>query len=403
MKKIKVCLDSRIIEKGEYFVPVVGENFDGHKFVDEVVKMGAAGVIEVEELYKMAEGRLTEVKPVIVGVAGSVGKSSFRSMLTSILETKFKVLEGDLNTKLGLATLIFNELTDQKVFVAEMGIDRLGEMEEAMKFIRPDFSVVTKIEKEHLQFLLSIENVARENSVAISKSKKGKGYVNEKDVQMLEKWIDKGKMIIFPEENIEENIRKAVSRMQLSKHESDYLLGIYQIVRDNFDFDENEFIESLGNIKRPKGRLNLIEGENGSLIIDDSYNAVSDSSVIKGVEFASEMAKKQNRKLTILLSNMRETGESEVEQHKNVAEYLNSMSGVKIILVGDEKGLYGKYLKNNFKTVKTSEEVRIEPASEDIIYVKGSQFFRMEKIIERIMNRPEDAEKLLVRQDKRWK
>jgi len=324
-------------------------------------------------------------------------------MLTSVLETKYKVLEGDLNTKLGLATLIVNELINQKIFVAELGIDRLGEMEQAMRFIKPDFCVITKIEKEHLQFLLNLENVARENSVSILMSKKGKGYVNEKDVQILGSWIGMEKMIVFPDISIGETVKSKVTEMALSNHESDYLMGVYKIVRDNFDFSDAEFVESLKVIKRPKGRLNLIEGKNGSLIIDDSYNAVSDASVIKGIEYSYLMANNLDRKLTILLSNMREMGDSEVEQHKEVAEYLNSLQNVKIILVGDKKELYGKHLKVEFQTVDSSDDVVIEPKNDDLIYVKGSQFFRMEKVIEKIMKRPEDAERLLVRQDKRWK
>ncbi len=400
---MKVCLDSRLIKKGEYFVPVKGDNFDGRQYIKEVLAKGAAGIIEVEELYRIAKEKLNKFNPTVIGVAGSVGKSSMRAYLTQILSTRVSVLEGDLNTKLGLSTLIVNDLVDQKVVVAELGIDRIGEMKQVTDFIKPDFSVITKLEKEHLQFLQSLEHVIEENLVSIKNSYSQSGYINQADHHLVADYIKEIKVIFYPEKNPEPEIALAISNLELSKHDKDYLAGIYQICRDKFDFSDREFLTALTNIKKPKGRLNLIEGVNGSLVLDDTYNAVADESIIQGIRYAEELAKKYQKRMTVILSPMRETGKTEEEQHKNVAEFLNSLKDIKLVVIGDDASRYGKYLNIKYDSFGSVDEFSTDIEGNKLYYVKGSQFYRLEKIVYYLMKEKELAKNLLVRQDPRWK
>lgn len=394
-KTMRVCLDNRLIKRGEYFVPIKGENFDGHDFIGAALKAGAAGILEENDLYKLAQRKLNEVNPVIVGVAGSVGKSTARAYLAQILSVKKKVLEGDLNTKLGLSVNIVNNLIDQDVFVAELGIDRVGEMKMVTDFLKPDFVMITKLEKEHLQFLKDLPTVVRENLVAVTNSKKKLGYVNLTDENQIEK--TDGTLIYYGRKNLEDKLKD----LRLPAHDEDYLAGIYKIAKDQFDFTDKEFVKALKNLKKPKGRLNLIEGVDGCLIVDDSYNAVCDESVIRGLKYAIELANQQGEALLVLLSPMRETGESEEEQHRKVAEFLNGVD-CELVLVGDDRNLYGKYLKRDFEKIDLADNFRALPCRK-VVYVKGSQFYRMEKIVYKLMKDKDKAFELLVRQDGRWK
>src|SRR3989344_6605797 len=141
---MKVCLDSRLIKAGEYFVAVVGENFDGHKFISDVLGKGAAGVLQENELYKISSEKLARINPVVIAVTGSVGKSTTRDFLKILLDTKYKVCVGSLNTKLGLATNIVNEMEyDCEIFIAECGMDHAGELFETGEFIKPNIVVIT--------------------------------------------------------------------------------------------------------------------------------------------------------------------------------------------------------------------------------------------------------------------
>ena len=398
---MKVTLDSRLVKPGEYFVPVKGDSLDGHAFIDQALKNGAAGVIEVDDLYHMAQAKLKRVRPVIVGVAGSVGKSTVRAFLTQVLSRRFKVLEGDLNTQLGLSVAIVNDLSDQAVFVAELGIDRLGEMEMVTDFLQPHFSLISKLEKEHLQFLFTFENVVRENLVAIANSQDRKGYVNQADKPAVEPYSS-GLNIVFYPDHIPDSIAEAVSALDLPKHEQDYLLGIYQVVKDNFGFAEADFVAALQHLYKPKGRLTRLAGDNGSLIIDDTYNAVCDESVIRGVEFAREVALREGRDLVVILSPMRETGASEEEQHRTVADTLNTLDLKDLILVGEKSDLYARYLSQPYTLYADWTEFAYTPAPADLFYIKGSQYYRMEKIVYLLMRDKDKAAKLLVRQDARW-
>jgi UDP-N-acetylmuramoyl-tripeptide--D-alanyl-D-alanine ligase len=392
---MRVCLDNRLIKKGEYFVPIKGENFDGHDFIGAALEAGAGGIIEEEDLYKLAQKKLNNVKPVIVGIAGSVGKSTARAYLTQVLSAKKKVLEGDLNTKLGLSVNIVNNLTDQEVFVAELGIDRVGEMKLTTDFLKPDFVMITKLEKEHLQFLHDLKTVVKENLVAVGNSRKRLGYVNRADEKTINK---KDAKIIYYSKDDQIDF---FDNLELPDHDKDYLAGILKIVNDQFGFSDEDFKKALRKLKKPKGRLNLIEGENDCLIVDDSYNAVCDESVIAGVKYAMNLANQQDLELLVLLSPMRETGESEQAQHRQVAEFLNN-TDCELILVGDDRNLYGSFLKRKFEKIDMSESFTAKPCNK-IVYIKGSQFYRMEKIVYKLMKNKNKASELLVRQDDRWK
>ncbi len=108
METIKVCTDSRLIKPGEYFVAIKGENFDGHKFIDLAMKNGAKGILEEDELYKIAKEKIERIKPVTIGVTGSSGKTTVTNFLDQILSTKYNTCLGSLNTKLGLSVNVIN-------------------------------------------------------------------------------------------------------------------------------------------------------------------------------------------------------------------------------------------------------------------------------------------------------
>jgi len=343
---LKISIDTRTIKKGEYFVPIKGPNFDGHSYVKNALKKGAKGIIEEEEFYRLAKDKLNKTKPIIIGIAGSIGKSTFRSYLYSILKSKFDVLESDLNTKLGFALKIINEFEKQKIIVAEIGIDRLGEMEETSKFISPDFAVITKLGKEHLEFLKNFKNVINENLKIINNCKLKLCYLNKKDKKYYDKLINNNQNIIyFPKTYLSTLVDNKIKSLIIPNHEKDYLKAIYQIVSDRFAFSDQEFVLSLNNLVKLKGRLNILKGKNRSIIIDDTYNAVCDQTIIEGIKFASKIAKQKGKKLHLIISNMRENGKSSTEQHKNVAIFINKRKYFDLKIFGDETELYKKYIK----------------------------------------------------------
>lgn len=379
---MKVSVDTRTIKRGEYFVPIKGPNFDGNKFVTDALSKGARGIIKEDKFFKIAKDNLNKTKPIIIGIAGSIGKSTFRSYLCSVLRSKYKVLEGDQNTKLGLSLKIINELNKQEIIIAEIGIDRIGEMEKTASFIRPDLAVITKLGKEHLEFFKSFKNVVREESYIFKYTKTKNNYVNSEDVKYYDRvGINKKYLLCFdlPLKSIK--VENKINSLLLPDHEKDYLRGIYRIATNYFSLSDEEFILSLEKLSKPKGRLNILKGKNRSIIIDDTYNAVCDQTIIEGIKFALKVAKRENKDLSLVISNMVENGTTVEAQHKKVALFINKLKVNKLCLVGSDLGFYKKYLNIKYKEYLTADLVDIIPDSSSLYYVKATRRYKGPELV----------------------
>lgn len=414
---MKVSLDSRLIQKGEYFVPVKGESFDGHQFVEAALKNGAAGVIEEEELYKIASEKLQKINPVVIAITGSVGKTTMREFISALLSTQFKVCIGNLNTKLGLAVNILNDMQeDTEFFVAECGMDKKGELLETGSFIKPKVVVLTNISESHMEKLGSLEAIKEAKAELLQTlPKNGVAFFNwsNKNVRDVAKkyapleWYQYGelseldKKLYFDKTNI------------IGEHLWVSIDGAYKVA-DYFNLKNLE--GALKSIKPAKGRLTKIAGINGSRLFDDTYNAspVSCQYALQAVhEYFVTVLKGRNRKIAVL-GGMLELGSFEDVGHKIVGDKVAELEYDHLILVGDlaKKIVASEKLRNskvNIHYCKDNLEAgefvknEIKPKKGDVILVKASQGIRLEKTVEVLMAHPETAKDLLVRQDARWK
>ena len=177
--------DTRSIQPGDYYVAIKGLNFDGHDFVQDAIRKGAAGVvierdvdlgeaantvevIRVEDSEKyLAEQALLKIKtinPVVVAITGSIGKTNTKNAIATILKQQFPVLssQGNLNTVLGLSLTILNaEFSAETRLVLEMGASQKGDIAELCAYFPPDISVVTNVHGVHLSSFGTIKVVAQ--------------------------------------------------------------------------------------------------------------------------------------------------------------------------------------------------------------------------------------------------
>ena len=175
-----VTTDSRKVERGCLFVPIVGARADGHKFIDQVMKQGALATLserplgEVDFPYIQVESSLQAVKDLaayyleqlqipVVGITGSVGKTSTKEVIASVLAQKYNVLKtlGNFNNELGLPLTVFRLRDEHQIAVLEMGISHFGEMHRLAKVARPDICVITNIGQCHLEFLKDRDGILR--------------------------------------------------------------------------------------------------------------------------------------------------------------------------------------------------------------------------------------------------
>ena len=172
--------DSRGVTKGTLFVAIPGERVDGHKFIPDIYAKGAACALSQQELtdpagpYLLVEDTQQALKEAaesyrqtlgipVIGITGSVGKTSTKEMVASILSQKFNVLktQGNFNNELGVPLTIFRIGEEHEVAVIEMGMNHYGEMHRLSKMVRPTHCLFTNIGVAHLEFLGSRDGILK--------------------------------------------------------------------------------------------------------------------------------------------------------------------------------------------------------------------------------------------------
>lgn len=370
-------------------------------------------IIKLVERYLIGLARviLTLYKPVIIGITGSVGKTSTREAIYQVLRScglPVKQTEGNLNTDLGIALtvlgydhspaiwewpvvfimvhinwlLLLLHLTPlPRYLVVEMGVDRLGDMERMLRVIKPTIGIVTWIgEGHHLEFLKDPETIAKEKGKILSSlPQDGLAVLPARDPQLsvLES------MVIAPVVKIEE------AGMAAS-------LKTAEVVAKHLGMEETRIAEALKKVKRPKGRLNTLKGIHDSLIIDDTYNS-SLPSVKLALDVLAETEAK--RRITVL-GDVLEQGEQEEQVHKIIATLAKQKAQV-FIGVGKR---FQKTEPDQWYASPNEAATALQSFVQegDVILVKGSQGMRMEKVSLALIADKKEAAEYLPRQSKRW-
>lgn len=359
-----VVIDSRQVKPGFLYIPIRGERVDGHTFIPDVFEKGAAAVLSEEELTQpagpyirvescqqalkdIAEYYRSTVDIKIVGITGSVGKTSTKEMIASVLEQKYRVLktEGNLNNEIGLPLTILKIRKEHEVAVIEMGISEFGEMHRLAKVARPDICVLTNIGQCHLENLKTRDGVLRAKSEIFDFLREDSAIVlngNDDKLSAIEEVKGVVPMRYFVEDGTA--VRKSdqyfvwadairnrgLKGMEAKLHFPEEtcrirepIPGVHNVynacaaacVGRKLGLSNAEICAGLAAARTIAGRTNLIEA-NGLVIIDDCYNA-NPASMRASLDVLS-LAK--GRKIAVL-GDMGELGEDERELHRQVGDY----------------------------------------------------------------------------------
>lgn len=199
-----VTIDSRKVEKDFLFVAINGERFNAHQFIPDTIEKGALCVVSHEDLgdtdypYILVEATgqaLLDIAKLyrdsfdvkVVGITGSVGKTSTKEMIASVLAQKYNVhkTQGNFNNECGLPLTIFEMNEDHQVSVLEMGINHFGEMRKLSTVASPDICVITNIGVAHLEFLKTREGIMQEKTQMFQDMKPGGSVVLNGDDPLL--------------------------------------------------------------------------------------------------------------------------------------------------------------------------------------------------------------------------
>ncbi|MBE6015046.1 MAG: UDP-N-acetylmuramoyl-tripeptide--D-alanyl-D-alanine ligase [Lachnospiraceae bacterium] len=381
MEVIGVTIDSRKVEEGNLFIPIKGQRFDGHDFIDQVYEKGASLVLSEKELpgnsrpYIIVKSTRAAIRQIaryyrealkvkVVGISGSVGKTSTKEMIASVLGKKFKVLktEGNFNNEIGLPLTIFRLTEEDRVAVLEMGISHFGDMDMLAEIARPDVMVLTNIAECHL------ENLQDRNGVLRAKTEVFK-YMPEGGIVILNG--DDDKLVTVEEVNgkapiffgFGDNAKVRASKAEILGIEGsdcDICLGkecfhvhigmpgrhmIYNAlaaatVGKVFGLSVSEIQKGIEEASTIPGRSHIIH-KGGITVIDDCYNA-NPQSMRAAIDLLS-MA--EGRKIAIL-GDMFELGPDELELHYDVGKYAVEKGIDYVICVGERSEYMGKGARN---------------------------------------------------------
>ncbi|MCD8120321.1 MAG: UDP-N-acetylmuramoyl-tripeptide--D-alanyl-D-alanine ligase [Lachnospiraceae bacterium] len=211
-----VTIDSRKVTKGCLFVALPGERVDGHRFILQAIRDGAMLALAEREpevpcpcilvestrtaLRDLAEYYLNQVNIPVVGITGSVGKTSTKEMIAAVLAKQFRVLktEGNFNNEIGLPLTVFGIRPEHEIAVLEMGISDFGEMSRLARIARPDVCVITNIGTCHLENLGDRDGVFRAKTEVFSYMKEGGiAVLNGDDDKLRQVEAVKGRSPVF--------------------------------------------------------------------------------------------------------------------------------------------------------------------------------------------------------------
>ena len=306
-------LDSRLVEEGYLFFATKGERVDGHSFIAQVADKKAACVVcekapeNVEIPYILVEDSFVALKQIaafyrsnltipVVGITGSVGKTSTKEIISSVLSTRFNVLktEGNFNNEVGLPLTILRIRDEHKVAVVEMGINHFGEMHRLSEIAKPDICVITNIGQCHLEFLGSREGILKAKT-EIFDFMNPEGYVcinGDDDMLSTIKEVHGHKPVsygmtmrndVYVTSSKSNGIFGSKATIYLNDETFDVeipLPGEHMVmnalaatcVGDLLGLRIEEIAEGIASVKAVGGRSNLISLENRT-VLDDYYNA----------------------------------------------------------------------------------------------------------------------------------
>jgi UDP-N-acetylmuramoyl-tripeptide--D-alanyl-D-alanine ligase len=424
-----VSIDSRKIEKGNLFIPFKGENSDGHKYVEDSIKKGAAAalwqrdvpnpptqlpIIIVEDclvaLQELSREYRKQLSVKVVGITGSNGKTTTKDMTASLLATTYKVqkTEGNYNNHIGLPLTVLGLDEDTEIAVLEMGMSGRGEIEFLTKLASPDAVVITNIGESHLLDLGSREGIAEAKLEILQGLKEGGLAVLHGDEPLLMERINKYKGNVnvqtfgrtdrndfFPTEitQLEQGNRFKISGSSesfelpvLGNHNILNALAA-MIIAHYFDVPFNKMNEGLTNVKLTNMRMELVEGVHGEKIINDAYNA-SPTSMMAAIELVSNL--KGYEKIILVLGDMLELGPQEEQYHQQIGEGLNPE---KIDLVFTF-GILAEHIAEGARSSLGKERVlsfmdknelikRLEQhvTNDSLVLVKASRGMKLEEIV----------------------
>jgi UDP-N-acetylmuramoyl-tripeptide--D-alanyl-D-alanine ligase len=428
----RVTIDSRGIKKNSLFIAIRGERFDGHNFVHDAIKNGAAAVVisekkladfdevnvpiitvknTIKALGDLAKIWRRKLNAKVVAITGSAGKTTVKDMLADLLMEKFTVskTKNNNNNHIGVPLTILNTNEKHQFLVAELGTNHFGEISYTSKIISPDYALITNIGTAHLQFLKDKKGVWKEKSSLFDETIKNQGklFINYDDPLIrnykvksdcrviysinsridvygrIKKYTDDGRPVV---ELIRKG-KKILAELPLYGEQSAKSFVAAAAVCLELGISKTNLLTGLKKIKMPAGRLSVIKLKN-SVLIDDTYNA-NPESTNEAIELLDKI--KIHKRKILFLGDMLELGNSEIRLHEKLARTIHKVRVNEVYTIGkrmkklndklNRKNIVAKHFNNRKSLIIQIGKMNLK---QSVILVKGSRRMHMEDFLKEI-------------------
>jgi len=426
-----VSIDSRAVEAGNLYIPIIGARSNGHTYIDSAITSGAtatfwqrgqeetppkvAPLADVPIIFVTDTQRALQDLGVaykeklgfkVVGITGSNGKTSTKDILASMLAEKFRVHKtpGNLNSEFGMPLTLLMAPTDTEIAVLEMGMRGLGQIALLSNLAKPDACMITNIGEAHIEELGSRENISIAKMEIVSGLKRDGFFTYDGDEPLLTSKIPNldpsFELATFGEG--EGNKYRALdvkidgSSMIFNIPQSDVTfklpaLGFHNVmntlasiaVARHFGVDDEAMAKGLTKLEMSSMRMDVSKSKLGATIIDDSYNS-SPTAVRKVLDLVYALTGYQKK--IVVLGDMLELGEHEVKYHEEIgatidpeqidtlmtygilAKHIATASKVKNVQIFDDKA----------ELIRSLEAMAGEG---NVILIKGSRGMQLDEVV----------------------
>ena len=428
-----VSIDTRSMNPGDVYVAIRGDQFDGHRFIEDALNKGASAIV-ADAAYEVDERGIStssDSTPVLhvndtrqalgtiaslwaeghqvptIAVTGSNGKTSVKEMLASILNQQGAALatKGNLNNDIGVPLTLLSIREEHRYAVIEMGANHIGEIEALTTLVKPDVALVTNIGAAHIEGFGSIDAIARAKSEIFSGvSKGGFGVINCDDAyaaQMMEAADGLSIRTFGFSENADvqgvekiQSSAKGAGRSSIQMKTLDQtwttpfsLLGRHNLMNalaataaaQCLDIQQESIVAGLKSMEAVAGRLQMVIGIESSTVINDTYNA-NPTSTRAAIDVLAECTGDRH----LILGNMAELGEDEKSLHAEIGLYAKERGVDQIWTTGKLAEYASKAFPGGRHFYSQAElllAIESEITAASTMLVKGSRSAQMEVVV----------------------
>ena len=405
-KHFLVDTDTRNIRKNTIFFALKGGNFNGNKFAEEALKLGAAFAIVDEEefqtykniilvddvlktLQELATYHRNQLNIPFIGLTGSNGKTTTKELINCVLRKKHETTAtiGNLNNHIGVPLTLLSMKQKTEIGIVEMGANHQKEIEFLCTICQPDFGYITNFGKAHLEGFGGIEGVIKGKSELYNYLEENNktAFVNNDDALQLEKTKTINR-IIFNNKNLQYlETNPFVKLSYKNTIIQSNLIGKYNYnniaaaitIGEYFKVSEDDIKSAIESYIPTNNRSQIIKTENNDIILD-AYNANPSSIKVALESFSTN----NTHEKTIIIGDMFELGEDSLKEHKQIVDYATSLKFKKMFFVGEN--FHKTSTKENFfKTFKQlADYLKKQPLKNTSILIKGSRGMRLERLLD---------------------